>query len=379
MIAIEILFWLAVFVVVWTYFGYFLFLRFISIFYEKKIAKNDYFPSVTLIITAYNEEKLITRKIENSLSVCYPRDKLEILVVSDGSTDRTEEIVKSYGHQGVHLLAMPTRQGKHHGQGKAIEIAEGEVIVFSDATTFLKEDALAQIVRSFADPGVGCVSGMDHIEVAETGSAGEDAYVRYEMKLRELESGTGSLVGVSGCFFAIRRSLCGTWFPNLSSDFYLPILTRMNGYRVVLEPAAIAYYSVLDDPEKEFFRKVRTVVNGMAVMARLRAVLNPLKYGVYSFRMISHKIMRWWVPFCLMVILITGIWLYPAGLIYRLATGIQIAFYLGALATYFFRGLRKFIFLKIPLFFVVVNVSILVAWRKFLAGSRFVTWESTKR
>jgi glycosyltransferase involved in cell wall biosynthesis len=379
MFALEIIFWLAVFVVAWTYFGYFLFLRFFSIFFKKGIDKRDFNPSVSLIVAAYNEEKRIAQKIENSLAVCYPHDKLEIIIVSDGSTDRTEEIIRSYEAQGVRLLVMPTRQGKHHGQGKAVVTARGEIIVFTDATTFLKEDAVTKIVRNFADTGVGCVSGMDRIESSEIGSAGEDAYVRYEMKLRDLESQTGSLIGVSGCFFAIRKSLCATWFPNLSSDFYLPILTRMNGFRVVLEPEAIAHYTVLDDPEHEFSRKVRTVVNGMAVMARLHEVLNPLRYGVYSLRMISHKIMRWWAPFCLVAISVTGVWLWPVGPIYRIATAAQIAFYAAALAAYLVKRLRRLLFMKIPLFFVVVNLSILVAWRKFLAGSRFVTWESTKR
>lgn len=378
-LAIEILFWLAVFIVIWAYFGYFIFLRVVSVFYKKKVYKRDYYPSVAMIVTAYNEEKRIAKKIENCLAVDYPRDKLDIIVVSDGSTDRTNEIIESYRDKGVHFLAMPTRQGKHHGQGKAVAVAKGEILVFSDATTFLKEDALANIVRSFADPKIGCVSGRDMVELNETGSAGEDAYVKYEMMLRALESRTGSLVGVSGCFFAIRRSLCRTWFPNLSSDFYLPILTRINGYRVVLEPSAIAYYAVLDDPEKEFSRKVRTVVNGMAVMAYLRRVLNPLKYGTYALKMISHKIMRWWVPGCLVVIFIASLLLSWVRLIYGIAAAAQIIFYLAALIGYLAKGSRRYLFLKIPLFFVMVNLSIAVAWRKFLAGSRFVTWESTKR
>ena len=379
MIALQIIFWLSVFAIAWTYFGYFLFLKLAALFYSKNVAQKEYYPRVSHIITAYNEEKLIGNKIENCLTATYPRDKLKIIIASDGSTDNTESIIRSYGSQGVHLMANASRRGKHYCQGQAIAIADGEILVFSDATTFLKEDAISRITRNFADQNVGCVSGKDMTRDSGSGSAGEDAYVRYEMKLRTLESLIGNLVGVSGCFFAIRKSLCGTWFPNLSSDFYLPILTHMNGYRVVLEPAAIAYYDVLDEPEREFHRKVRTVVNGMAVLKKLRPILNPFKYGAFALQMISHKIMRWWVPVFLLLALFSGAVLGRHLPLYWYLSLAQIAFYSAALIAFMIKGLRQFTVFRIPLFFVVVNMSILLAWHRFLTGSRFITWESTKR
>jgi cellulose synthase/poly-beta-1,6-N-acetylglucosamine synthase-like glycosyltransferase len=378
-LALKILFWGSLFVIFWTYFGYLIFMKLVTLFYTKKVVKQDYYPSVSLVVTAYNEEKRIARKIYNSLSVCYPRDKLDIIVVSDGSTDRTDEIVKSFESQGVRLLPMPTRQGKHHGQGKAVEAATGEIIVFSDATTYLKDDALIKITRNFADQEVGCVSGMDKIDSAQSGSAGEDAYVKYEMLLRKLESSTGNLIGVSGCFFAIRKSLCAKWYPNLSSDFYLPIMTRLAGFRVILEPEAVAYYIVLEDPGKEFHRKVRTVVNGMAVLEKHKKILNPFRYGVFSIQMLSHKIMRWWAPPGLVVIFVSNMMMLGLGSSYQILAVGQMALYVTALCALFLKPLRRFLIFKIPLFYVVVNFSVMVAWYKFLTGSRYVTWETTKR
>jgi cellulose synthase/poly-beta-1,6-N-acetylglucosamine synthase-like glycosyltransferase len=194
------------------------------------------------------------------------------------------------------LLVLPVRQGKHYGQHEAVKIATGDILVFTDATTYLNPDSVKKLVRGFADSSVGCISGEDFVETDESESAGEGAYVKYEMKLRSLESKVGDLVGVSGCFFALRKKLTDTWFSDLSSDFYLPILTHMKGYRVILESEAVCRYAALKDPEKEFQRKVRTIVNGMAVLDRLKTILNPFKYGFFSLQIISHKLFRWSVP-----------------------------------------------------------------------------------
>jgi cellulose synthase/poly-beta-1,6-N-acetylglucosamine synthase-like glycosyltransferase len=375
----QIVFWLSVFVIFWAYFGYFITLAIISKFYLKGIIKNDDFPRISFIVTAYNEELRIRRKIENTLEIIYPKDKLEIIFVSDGSTDKTNEIISSYADKGVTLLALPVRHGKHYGQHEAIKIASGDILVFTDATTYLNPDAVSKLVRGFADPSVGCISGEDFVETDESESAGEGAYVKYEMKLRSLESKVANLVGVSGCFFALRKKLTDTWFSDLSSDFYLPILTHMKGYRVILESEAICRYAALKDPEKEFQRKVRTIVNGMAVLDRLKSILNPFKYGFFSFQMLSHKIFRWSVPAALVFIFLSSIGLMEFYRFFAFLFWLQISFYVLALIGYLIKPLRKILLLKIPLFFVTVNFSIFIAWLKFLTGRRYVTWESTKR
>lgn len=376
---IQIVFWFSLFLILWTYFGYMLALKAISMFFEKRVKKSEYFPEISLIITAFNEENNIRRKIENSLALNYPQDKLEIIVVSDGSTDNTEDIVRSFEDKGIKLLASPVREGKHFGQGKGVEIAKSELLVFSDASTFLKSDAIGNIIENFADPEIGCVSGLDEIKSDIFSSQGEGFYVKYEMKLRALESISNSLVGVSGSFFAVRKILCKNWIGNLSSDFYLPIITYMNGYRTVLEDTAIGYYEILDEQRNEFARKVRTIVHGMGVLFRFKEILNPFKYGIFSMQMISHKLSRWLVPLYLIFLFWTNLLLVDTAGIFLIALIIQTVFYLLALAGYLISGLKKLFIFKIPLFFVMVNYSIIVAWHNFLLGKNFIIWEPTKR
>ena len=379
MLIIQILFWLSLFLIFWTYLGYLLTLKFISLFYSKSAVKQEYFPEVSLVITAYNEEKKIGQKIENSLALGYPNDKLEIVVVSDGSTDRTIDIVRSYQDKGVKLLALPIRNGKHYIQGKGIPIAKSDIIVFSDATTFLKNDAVKNIVQNFADPKIGCVSGFDEIQSADSNIYGEKAYIKYEMKLRDLESAVNSLVGVSGSLFAVRKHLCENWMDNMSSDFYIPIIAHMNGYRTVLEEEAIGYYEVLDEPEKEFIRKVRTVVHGMEVLSRLKRILNPFKYGVYSCQMISHKLSRWLVPLYLIFLLGTNLLLISQNTFFLITLILQVVFYMLAFFAFFIKSMKDILIFRIPLFFVMVNYSIIVAWHNYFIGKNFVLWEPTKR
>jgi cellulose synthase/poly-beta-1,6-N-acetylglucosamine synthase-like glycosyltransferase len=340
---------------------------------------NKYFPGVSLIITVYNEEKVIAGKIANTLALVYPKESLEIIVVSDGSSDNTEEIVHSYHAKGVKLLAIPTRHGKHYGQGKGIEMAKSDILVLSDASVFLKSDALEKIVRNFSDPEIGCVSGLDRIQGTEKTTSGEGAYVKYEMRLRTLESRVGSLVGASGSFFAIRRDLCDTWYPDISSDFYLPIAFYMKGYRSILEPEAIGYYETLENPREEFQRKVRTVVHGLNVLFMLKRIMNPFVYGTYSIQIISHKLLRWLVPICLIMILGVNIFLLNQNIFYLAFFIWQVLFYIGALSAIFMKRFANLPFFRIPFFFVMVNLSILVAWYKYISGARLATWEPTRR
>lgn len=359
--------------------GYYFMLRIISIFYSRKVNKQEFIPEVSLVITAYNEEKKIRQKLENTLALLYPKDRLEIIVVSDGSTDKTEELVSTHRDKGIRLLALSDRHGKHFAQYKGIEVAQYDILVLTDATTFLKEDAVAKIVQNFSDPNIGCISGKDRVKSPEPGLQGEGAYVNYEMKLRALESKLNSLVGVSGSFFAVRKNLCEIWHSDLSSDFYLPILSYMKGYRTVLEPEAIGYYEVLKEPQKEFQRKVRTVVRGLEVLFKFKKIMNPLKYGIYSLQMISHKLFRWLVPICLILLFFINLFLFSQDLFYRILLIMQILFYIVALLAFFVKKLQDIMPFKIPFFFIVVNLSILVAWHNFLIGKRFVIWEPTKR
>jgi len=376
---LQSIFWLSVFSIFWAYFGYWLMLKAISLVYTQTVARDETLPAVTVVITAYNEERRIKEKLDNALDLDYPKDKLEIIVVSDGSTDHTEEIVRSYADRGVRLLPIEGRHGKHYGQGRGIRMAASEIVILTDATTFLEPDGAAKIVRNFADPKVGCVSSEDRIKSTGVNSTGEGMYVTYEMKLRSLESAVGSLVGVSGSFWAVRKHLCRDWIDNMSADFYMPSVTRINGLRTIVEPEARGYYEVLRDPEKEFGRKVRTIVHGFEVLFRFARVLNPFRYGFYSLQMFSHKLCRWLVPLFLIAAFISNLFLRNSGQFYEMTMALQATLYLAALLAFFIKRLQNVIVFRVPFFFVMFNLSILVAWYKYLTGQEYVTWEATKR
>src|SRR3990170_1624480 len=379
MLVLQITFWVSLFIILWVYFGYYLALQAISLFHQKKVSKQNYLPDVSMVITVFNEGKRIMQKIENTLKLVYPKDKLEVIVVSDGSSDKTEELVSSFRDKGVKLLAIPARHGKHYCQGQGVAVAKGEIIVLTDATTFLKEDAIEKIMRNFADPRIGCVSGMDRVKEADSNVTGEGQYVKYEMKLRALESEVGSLVGASGCFFAVRKVLCQTWYGGMSSDFYLPIISYMKGYRTVLEPEATGFYEVLKASGEEFKRKVRTVAHGLQVLSQFSEIMNPFRYGLYSLQMISHKLLRWLVPICLVMLFIGNLFLLGRNLVYCISFIGQVIFYVIALSAVLFKKLQHINLFKIPFVFVMANCSILVAWYKFIIGEGYVEWEPTKR
>lgn len=379
MFVIAIFFWLSALVIFWTYFGYILLLKLVSLIHTRPVESSDFRPQISIIITGYNEEKRIRQKLDNTLDLDYPKDKLEIIVVSDASTDKTEDIVREYEDRGVKLLVIPERHGKHYGQGRGIRLAKSDIVVCSDATTFLPKGAVAQIVSNFSDPTVGCVSSRDEV-VGEDGKVeGEGAYVRYEMILRDLESKVGSLVGLSGSFFAVRKILTEEWIDDMSSDFYTPIVTRKHGYRAIADPRAVGQYKVQRNPQREFERKVRTVVHGLEVLFEFVYILNPLKYGFFSIQIISHKLMRWLVPFALVAVFGLNLLLLDHGAIYRLSMAVQVGFYILVSLGLLFEKLQENTLFKIPVFFLMVNLSILVAWFKYITGQKYVVWDATKR
>ncbi|MCK5127035.1 MAG: glycosyltransferase family 2 protein [candidate division Zixibacteria bacterium] len=378
-IIFHILFWLAGFMIFWTYFGYLIALKLIVSVRARKVNKEDITPPISIIITAYNEEMRIAKKLDNTLNINYPVDKTEIIVVSDGSTDKTDDIVKSYSDRGVKLLRIEGRNGKHYGQGQGIRFASNDIVILSDATTFLESRGIRNIVSNFADPEVGCVSSEDRMQSIGSSESGEGAYVRYEMKLRALESAVGSLVGVSGSFFAARKELTEGWIDNMSADFFMPLLTYKAKMRTVTEPDAVGYYEVVHEPGKEFTRKVRTVVHGLEVLFKFKELLNPFKYGLYSFKIFSHKLSRWLVPFYLFCVLAANIFLLSSHMVYWAALAGQILLYLLALTAFIVPRLNDITFFRIPFFFVMVNWSIVVSWYYFIIGKDFVVWEPTKR
>ncbi len=372
------LFWTSVFMIVYTYLGYPLALMALSLFRNRAVeARKEYLPAVTLIVTVFNEAARVERKIANSLELDYPAGRLEIIFASDASTDGTDDIIAGHAREGVTLVRSPQRAGKENAQKCAIEQAKGEIMVFSDVATMLEKDGIRNVVANFADPSVGCVSSEDRFINANGDICGEGTYVKYEMWLRSLESRVNSVVGMSGSFFAARKDVCRNWPTNIPSDFNTLLNTVRAGYRGISDPHSVGIYNNIRDEKKEFDRKVRTITRGISALMANAAMMNPAGFGLFAWQLVSHKLLRWCVPWFLAAAFISNLLLLPGGkLKYALIFIMQLIFYSLALKkdSHNSRGI-----IKLPHYFVQVNRAIAVAWAKYLKGERFVTWSPSKR
>lgn len=333
---------------------------------------------LTMIVTAFNERARIREKIENTLAIDYPG--LEIIIASDSSTDETDAIVGEYAARGVKLVRAPERLGKENAQAWAIRAASGAVLVFSDVATQIPADALHKLSAYFSDPQVGAVSSEDRFISADDGAiAGEGAYVRYEMWLRRMESSLAGLVGLSGSFFAARKEVCEEWDIHSPSDFNTALNCARRGLRAVTAPDVLGFYKDLKDPAKEYQRKVRTVLRGITATALHTDALSVPRFGLFAFQVWSHKIMRWGVPWFLLVLLLVNWLLVGEGWFYTLSLLGQLAFYATAIAAHYRDDIKEHPVARIVYFFVQVNVAIADACCRFLAGKRMTTWQPSAR
>jgi glycosyltransferase involved in cell wall biosynthesis len=375
----EWIFWGSFGFIFYAYAGYMMVLMVLSGIKDRPVLAGDIQPTVSFVITAYNEEGRIKEKIENSLQQQYSSECLEIVVASDCSSDRTDEIVRGYASSGIRLIRAPERRGKEAAQKLAVSQTTGEVLVFSDVATTLSPQGIANIVRSFHDPSVGCVSSVDQFVDAKGNLSGEGAYVKYEMLLRRLESKVNTVVGLSGSFFAARRTVCTPWADDLQSDFNTLLNSVKAGLRGISDSESVGYYKNLTDEKKEYQRKVRTVLRGIAVMMRSLPMLNPFRYGMFAWQLFSHKLCRWLVPFAMIgalaanIVLVTQSWLYQV-----LLVG-QVLFYVLAMTYACGHWMPRSNLFRLPSFFVLVNLSILDAWMRYMRGDRVFRWEPSKR
>lgn len=377
---LEMLFWLSIGLMGYAYAGYPLALRILALVRSRPVRKGDAPFSVSFVITAYNEEKRIAEKLDNTLKLTYPKEKMEILVASDCSSDRTDAIVESYAARGVRLVRAPQRKGKEAAQKLAVQQAAGEILVFSDVATILPEEAVRNIVKNFHDESVGCVSSVDRFVDQDGRPSGEGAYVKYEMFLRSLESRVNSLVGLSGSFFAARGTVCKqAWSDDLQSDFNTVLNSMRMGLRGVADPDSIGYYKNIADERKEFDRKVRTVLRGISVFMKSLSLVNPFAHATFAWQLVSHKLCRWLVPFEMLMAFVTNACLASTGALYQGLWGLQVLFYVVALCGILFRPLQQWSIIRLPAFFLLVNASILKAWMRYWSGERLVVWEPSKR
>lgn len=367
------MFWGSVALVFFAYAGYPLALMALARLHSRPIARRRIFPTVTFVIAAHNEARRLRVKIENTLAQDYPPSLMEIIVASDCSSDGTDDIARSFRNR-VRLVRAAERRGKEAAQALAVAAASGDVLVFSDVATAIAPDGVSSIVANFADATVGCVSSVDRFIDDEGQVSGEGAYVRYEMRLRELETRVNSLVGLSGSFFAARRAVCDRWAADRQSDFSALLNAIELGYRGVLDPHTAGYYRNIADDRRETARKVRTVVRGLAVLGRNVRMLNPFRYGLFAWQLASHKLCRWLVPFAMIGAFVSTATLV-ASPFYRVAFALQLAFY-GAAIAGIWTGAAA---LRIPAYFVRSNAAILAAWFQFARGERMTCWTPSER
>ena len=337
------------------------------------------YPALSLIITAHNEEKRIHEKLENSLLIDYPDGLFEIIVASDCSSDSTDSIVESFGDRGVRLVRADDRKGKEYAQLCAIHKAGGDILVFSDVATRIPADALRILALQFEDPQIGALSSEDRFISKDGRVAGEGAYVKYEMWLRRLESDRAGLVGLSGSFFAARREVCEEWDIYSPSDFITALNCAKKGLVAITCPEVVGIYSDVKDPGLEYRRKIRTVVRGMTAITRHPEVLNPLRMGLFAFQVWSHKIMRWGVPWFLLLFATLTLALAGEGLVYRVVFWLQAIFYGFAAIGWLSGDLRRNTAVRIIFFFVQTNLALAYALLSFLAGKRMTVWTPSQR
>ncbi|MBN1871083.1 MAG: glycosyltransferase [Candidatus Omnitrophica bacterium] len=392
-------FWFSVILIFYTYIGYAVILKIIV--KSKRLlrsARNDErtisddLPTVSFIITARNEEGVIRKKLEDTLTLDYPKDKLEVIVASDASSDDTNRIVEEF--EGVKLVRQDEHKGKTAVQNLAVSQASGDILVFSDATTIYKKEAIRKLVRNFGDPNVGCVGGEEHFKRQVDGEwftvngkgIEEEAsfFWKYEKYLRRRESEINSMIGVSGCIFAIRRELYEPLEESLIEDFALPLIVNSRGFKVVCEEEAICYENAAKDTGTEFSRKTRIVTGGINVLYKMKHLLNPIKYPLLSFQLFSHKILRWLSPLFLLGVFVSNLYLFEINRFYYLSYIAQLCFYGIALFGHITRAQEHtstgahLKIVRLIYHFCVMNFAAVLGFIRFLRGERRVVWQPVR-
>lgn len=348
--------------------------------FPLKVRKVKITPFVSVIISAYNEEKNIERKLENTLAIAYPKDKVEILVGSDGSTDDTPNVVRKYADQGVQFLDFKMNRGKTAVQNDLVNQSTGEILIFTDAASFLPPNAVNKIVRNFDDDRVGCVAGRMRFVDTDTNLTTESQglYWRYEVKIRELESFTGNLIGVDGPLYAVRRQNYIPLEHNMISDLMTPLLVLEQGKKVVLEPDAIVNEAPTVHTGQEFNARRRITLRGLVGIFSHNRLLNPLKHPALAFQIFFHKVLRWFVgPLVIINFLVclalSGIWFFKLFLMLY-----ALFFMLAGFGWALEKLGKKITIFKVPYYFSLVNFAATMGILDFFRKKQAVSWKPVR-
>ncbi len=377
----NFIFFFSLFMIFYVYLGYPLIAFLLSFILNKQVKKASYEPMVTILIAAYNEEDDIEDTVKNKLNLNYPKEKLEIIVISDGSTDRTDQIVKGYEIQGVKLLRQEPRAGKTSALNMSVPQAKGDIIVFSDANSQYDKNTLTKLVVNFNDPDVGYVTGkMIYVNIdGSTIGDGCSAYMKYENILRDLETRLGSVVGVDGGVDAVRKKLYQPMNNDQLPDFVQPLKVVEQGYRVVYEPEALLQEQALKASSDEYRMRVRVSLRAMWALYDMRNLLTFSPSLIFSWQLLSHKVLRYLCFIFLLVAFFTNLTLWNEGVFYKLIFIIQCLSYLGALIspTLEKKGYASKV-LYLFNYFTLLNLASAHAFIKFIMRKKIVTWAPRK-
>ncbi len=380
----EVLFWFFIILIVYCYFGYPLAIYLLASINEKRVKKSSIEPSVSIVLSVYNEEDVIVPKIENLLSLDYPKEKIEIIIGSDGSTDKTNELIEAIDDSRVHLVKDDRRHGKMVTLNQLVPKAKYDILLFTDARQLFDKNALKVLVSNLADPSVGCVSGELVFSKKEGATArGVNLYWSYEKFIRLYEAKWHSMLGATGAIYVLRKELY-TPIPEsvVLDDMYVPLKIIQQGYRAYFDDNARAYDEVADSPKEEYRRKARTLYGNYQIFGLFKGMFVPGLSPV-AVQLFSHKFLRVVMPYCLIFVFLLNLALLNEEF-YQIILFLQFLFYLmafvGALARYQTYGILKFIakLCYVPYVFCLLNFSALVGLLRFLLQKQEVKWEKAR-
>ena len=385
MIIIETVFWLSLFAVFYAYLGYPVFLWLLAGIISDPVKKNNIMPSVSLVISVYNEERILPRKIENALELDYPEGLLEIAIISDGSTDQTNNIIQNHAKGNSRILPciVPTNKGKTACLNDFVPKLRGEIVLFSDANSFYERNLISNIVQPFADQRVGFVTGSTRYFTPLEGKATEatNIYSKVERLTKSLESRIGSCVGADGAVFAIRKSLFSPMNPYDINDLVIPLMIVQKGNRGVLEETAFCNEQAAEGMKGEFRRQVRITNRTLRALFNYKKLFNPFRYPIFSFEIFSHKFMKFMTPFWILLIFMSNIFLaWESNLTYKVTLTAQAFLYIVAL-THVVKnssGLTGRL-ANLCHTFVWINAAYTAGWFRYLTGDTYTSWSPERK
>jgi glycosyltransferase involved in cell wall biosynthesis len=378
---VELILWTSLFLVFYVYAGYPLAVLALSRLRNQQVRKSTIEPSVTILISAYNEEEAIGATIGNKHALDYPPENLEILVISDGSIDGTDAIVGRFADRNVRLLRQEPRAGKTSALNMAVPLAKGEIIVFSDANSIYAPDALRKLVTNFSDPHVGYATGKMIYANPDGTTIGEgcSAYMKYENWLREIETRIGSVVGVDGGIDAMRKALYRPMNPDQLPDFVQPLKVVEQGYRVVYEEEALLWESSLKESRDEYRMRVRVSLRALWALFDMRKLLAPWRNPLFAWQLWSHKVLRYLCFLFLVTAYVSNALLIGKSYLYQAVFSMQNIAYVVAIVTPILErnGIRSRIF-TFARYFLLLNLSAAHAFGKFISGKKQIMWTPRK-